>query len=87
MSKVNELQESITDNKSAKYFELVKGFGKKANEIMNNSESFFARKSAEEVMVYFRKCEQADCEYTSYVNAHAAEVWLEKAISYDINKQ
>jgi hypothetical protein len=81
MSQVSILAATKTENKSAKYLELAHGFAAKASEIRNTTSSFFTKKCAEEVIAAWRKCEGSDCEYTSYVNANAAEQWLEKAMA------
>ena len=76
---VNELSNAKADNKTAKYLEMAFNFTVIAKEYEEN-DSFMSRMAAKEVVTSWRKCESADCEYTMYVNANAAEKWLEKAI-------
>ena len=83
MTQANKIAETKMENKSAKYFELVSDFAKEACNIFRTTESFFAKNSAKEVIVNFRKAEAADCEYSLYSYAHAAEIWLEKAIEFN----
>lgn len=74
---VNELAERKAENKAAKYAKMAKQFVLKAQEIANeNEDSFFIRMAVKEIVAAWRKTEQADCEYTAYANAHAAEIWL-----------
>lgn len=65
-------------NKSAAYLAACDNFEIQASQYANN-DSFVSRKSAEEVSLSYEKAKSADCEYTVYVNAFAAEVWLKKA--------
>lgn len=60
------------------YLLLAKSFIEKATELdARNNESFMIRNAFEELVVEFRKCEQADCEYSSYAACHSAEIWLQ----------
>jgi hypothetical protein len=65
-------------NKSAAYLAACDEFEIQASQFATN-ENFVSRKSAEEVSLAFQKAKNADCEYSVYVAAHAAEVWLSKA--------
>jgi hypothetical protein len=79
---VNDLSNVKAENKTAKYFEMVKAFAKEAGDLLNeNKDSFLLGMAFQEIMQCFRKAESADCEYTVYANAHAAEVWLEKMVT------
>ena len=75
---VNELSERKSENKTSQYIEMARNFALQANKIAEKCESFMIKMSAKEVVSAFRKAEQADCEYSAYSNAHAAEVWLSK---------
>jgi hypothetical protein len=65
-------------NKSGAYLTALDEFEVEASRFANNK-SFVSRKSAEEVSIYCAKAKAADCEYSIYAAAHAAEVWLAKA--------
>lgn len=65
-------------NKSAAYLSACDEFEIEASQFANN-ENFVSRKSAEEVSLSYQKAKNADCEYSVYVSAHAAEIWLQKA--------
>lgn len=66
------------DNKCAAYLAACDQFEIQASQYANN-DSFISRKSAEEVSACYVNAQNADCEYTVYVNSHAAEQWLSKA--------
>lgn len=65
-------------NRSAAYLAACDEFEKQASVFATN-ESFMSRKSAEEVSLSYAKAKAENCEYSIYVAAHAAEVWLSKA--------
>lgn len=65
-------------NKCEAYLAACDTFEIEASKFANN-ESFVSRKSAEEVSLSYQKAKNADCEYSVYVAAFAAEVWLSKA--------
>lgn len=65
-------------NKTAAYLAACDSFEIEASKFANN-ENFVCRKSAEEVSLSFDKAKHADCEYSVYVAANAAEIWLKKA--------
>lgn len=77
MKTVEQIRTSTESNKSELYLNLSKSIAAKANEIADENK-FIQRKMKEEVLLSFRKCESADCEYTSYINAHATEIWFSK---------
>ena len=79
---VTELSDTKSENKTSQYIEMARNFAAKANEIAKGSSALFAKKIEKEVLSAFRKAEQADCEYTTYVNANAAEKWLGQMIIY-----
>ena len=85
MTQANQIFKTTIENKSAEYMKIVTDFAKQACDIFRTTESFLAKNSAKEVISSFRKCEAADCEFTLYVNAHAAEIWLENAIQFNHN--
>ena len=70
--------DSTIKNKSHAYIISCDAFEKQATQFVTN-ENFVSRKSAEEVSLNFEKAKNADCEYSIYVAAFAAEVWLKKA--------
>jgi hypothetical protein len=63
---------------SAAYLAACDSFEVEASKFANN-ESFYCRKCAEEVSLAYSRAKNADCAYSVYVAAHAAEKWLEKA--------
>ena len=65
-------------NKSAAYLAACDEFEIEASKFANN-ENLVSRKSAEEVSLAYHKAKSADCEYSVYVAANAAETWLSKA--------
>ncbi|HPG33179.1 MAG TPA: hypothetical protein PLM34_04955 [Lentimicrobium sp.] len=65
-------------NKSAAYLAACDQFEVQASEFYNNS-NVISRKSAEEVSINYDNAKNADCEYSVYIAAHAAECWLAKA--------
>ena len=75
---VNEFSETKAENKTLQYIEMARKFAKEANKIAEGNDSVFAKMVEKEVLSAFRKAEQADCEYTAYINAHLAEKWVEK---------
>ena len=77
MTTVEAIRTSTSNTKTSAYINLAKQLLEKANEIADSSK-FLQDKMLKEVAFYFRKAESADCEYTAYVNAHAAEVWYSK---------
>jgi hypothetical protein len=82
-TKNNTIEEIRTDatiiNKSAAYISACDKFELEASKFATN-ESFISRKCAEEVSLSFSRAKLADCEYSIYTAAHAAEVWLKKAV-------
>ena len=78
---VNELAERKSENKTLQYVEMARNFALQANKVAEKSESFIITMSAKEVVKYLRKAEAADCEYSAYANAHAAEIWLGKVVN------
>ena len=79
-NKVNELAESSAENKMAAYIRIAKDYADKVIQFLDD-ESFITKMSAKEVISYWRKAEQCDCEYAAYTAAHSAEKWYEKIIS------
>jgi len=75
---VNELSETKSENKTSQYIEMARNFARKANKIAKEKGGLFVKMAEKEVLSYMRKAEQADCEYTAYVNANSAEKWIEK---------
>lgn len=69
---------ALISNKSAAYLAAMDEFEVEASKFANN-ENFVSRKSAEEVSLSYTTAKAADCEYSIYAAAHAAEVWLAKA--------
>jgi hypothetical protein len=75
-----QIFESKESNKSELYMNEVRSLAKKANELENNTDSFFTKMSCKEVLLAMRRAESANCEYTLYISCNEAEKWLEKAI-------
>jgi hypothetical protein len=65
-------------NKSEAYLAACDLFEKESVQYVGN-DSFMCRKSAEEVSLSYARAKYADCEYSVYINAHAAEKWMEQA--------
>lgn len=65
-------------NKSEAYLAACDIFEVQASQFASN-DNFVSRNSAEQVSLAYQKAKHADCEYSIYVSAHAAEVWLSKA--------
>ena len=63
---------------SAAYLSACDQFEREASQYANN-ENFFCKKYAEQVSLSYDKAKNADCAYSVYAAAHAAEKWLEKA--------
>lgn len=79
MKTVIEIYETRSEKKGLQYLDLCKKLSIEADRIASeNTDQLFIKKMAEEINIYFRKCESADCEYTAYVNANAAEIWFKK---------
>ena len=78
---VNELTELKSENKMAQYVNMARAFANEATLIAETSKSFMVKMAAKEVVSSMRKAESADCDFTAYVNANAAEKWLEKVIT------
>lgn len=81
-TKFNTIEKISNDasikNKVAAYLEACNSFELEASKFSNN-ENFASRKSAELVSLNYEKAKSADCEYSVYIAAFAAEKWLEKA--------
>ena len=83
MKNVNEIYSTPSETKSADYVSLTGELVRSIQVLLSQREDSFALKMFEkEIVSCFRKAEQADCEYTAYINAHAAEVWMAKANDY-----
>jgi len=82
-TRANEIAESNSENKTQLYLDFARELAKKAQEFTCEETPFLQRMSAKEVISYFRKCESADCEYAAYAAAHAAEIWMDKVMSYE----
>jgi hypothetical protein len=65
-------------NKSAAYLAACDKFEIEASKFAAN-ENIISAKSAEEVSFSYQRAKNGDCEYSVYVNAFAAEVWLSKS--------
>lgn len=65
-------------DKSSAYLAACDEFENQASQFASN-ENFVCKKYAEEVSLAFAKAKAADCEYSIYAAAHAAENWLSKA--------
>lgn len=65
-------------NRAAAYLAACDQLEIEASQFANN-ENFVSRKSAEQVSLEYAKAQAADCEYSVYAYAAAAEVWLSKA--------
>ena len=75
---VSELSDTKSDNKIAQYIQMAELFQEEAIKIAKKDDSFFSEMAMKEVMSACHKAKSGDCEYTVYINAHGAEVWLER---------
>ena len=76
----NEISESNIENKSKAYFQIAKDAASQIGHLVDSTD-FRIKMSAREVISYWRKAEQADCEYALYRTARMAEGWLEKTMT------
>ena len=75
---VNQLADVAAENKASKYIAMARKFAEEASSIAASIDSFFVKMAAREVNDSYQKAKSSNCEYTAYINAHAAEKWLEK---------
>jgi len=72
---VNELK----DKSTATYIAMALNFLNEAEKLTAaEPELFIMKMAAREVKECYTKARTANCEFTAYANAHAAEVWLGK---------
>ena len=70
--------DSTIINKSAAFLAACDQFEVEASNFSSN-ENEYSRRCAEEVSLSYAKAKNADCEYSIYAAAHAAECWLSKS--------
>lgn len=72
--KTNEIKSSNVSEKKEAFQKFSKEVSDRAQEIaLNESKWIFAKNAADESTLHSRKCQQADCEYTAYIECMSAE--------------
>ena len=76
MTTTAQIQSSDSDNKLQQYIDHARYLVGKAKELAGSST--FLNRMLDDAINHFRACEQADCEFTAYVECHATEEWYNK---------